>query len=317
MQQPSPHIPAHGAVDLAAVQAARQAQAAPAQGAAGAGGAGGSFVVEVTEASFQTDVLELSMTVPVVIDFWATWCGPCKQLSPVLERLAGQYAGRFVLATVDVDANPRLSAAVAVQSIPTVIGVIKGQPVPLFTGALPEPQVRQYLDELLRMAAANGVSGRAAPRGESVAPAEQVQEQEPPPDPRYDAAYDAVERGDYDAAAAAYQKILDESPADPDAAAGLAQVRLLARAKDLDPARARAAAAQRPDDVQAQVAAADLDLVDGQVEDAFARLIDTVRRASGEEREAARKHLVEMFDIVGADDPRVLKARQALANALF
>jgi putative thioredoxin len=246
-----------------------------------------------------------------VIDFWADWCGPCKQLSPVLERLAAADEGRWLLAKVDLDANPRLGEAFQVQSIPAVFAVVKGQPIPLFQGALPEAQVRQYLDELLRVAEANGVTGRVQVGDAPVA------EAEPEVDPRYDEAYDAIERGDLDAAAAAYRSLLDQSPGDADAQAGLGQVELLRRTQALDERAVRQAAAENPDDVAAQSAVADLDLLGGQVEDAFSRLLDLVRRLSGSDRDAARTHLVSLFELVGNQDDRVAKARTALANALF
>jgi putative thioredoxin len=296
----------YGAVDLSAL-AAR-----PATGPEAPAPVPGGVVVDVSEADFQAVVVEQSMTVPVVIDFWADWCGPCKQLSPVLERLADADEGRWLLAKVDVDANPRLGQAFQVQGIPAVFAVVKGQPIPLFQGALPEAQVRQYLDELLKVAEANGVTGRVA-GGET----EPVVDEEPAADPRYDQAYDAIERGDLDAAAAAYRAVLADAPSDADAQAGLGQVELMRRTQGVDPATARARAAEAPDDVAAQAAAADLDLLDGHVEQAFARLVDLVARSSGDDRDAARTHLVGLFDLVGSQDERVARARTALANALF
>jgi putative thioredoxin len=307
MTQPS--INPYGAVDLSSL-APRPAgaQAAP------AGQVAPGVVVDVNEADFQTLVIDQSMTVPVVIDFWADWCGPCKTLSPILERLAAADDGAWLLAKIDLDANPRLGQAFQVQSIPAVFAVLQGQPVPLFQGALPEPQVRQFLDELLRVAAANGITGRLQVN-DSVP--DVAAEPEAPHDPRYDQAYEAIEREDYDAAAAAYRALLDQAPADSDARAGLAQVELMRRTKGLDPATVRATAEQRPDDIEAQFAAADLDLLDGRVEDAFRRLIELVRRTGGEERDRARQQLLDMFEIVGSQDERVVKARTSLANALF
>jgi putative thioredoxin len=275
------------------------APAAPPAGAAPQAppsGPGGVTVIDVSEATFQTEVLQRSLTTPVVIDFWAAWCEPCKQLSPVLEKLAIEANGAWVLAKVDVDANPRLAQMFRVQGIPMVFAIAGGQPVDAFTGVLPESQLRQWLDAVLR---ASGV------------------EVEAPVDPRLDSADDALMSGDLDEAERAYRKILAESPADSAAEAGLAQVGLLRRVEGVDPGAVLAAAAGGPDDVAAQTLAADIEVLSGQADAAYRRLVELVRRTSGTEREAVRQHLVSLFTIAGPDDPAVIAARRALASALF
>jgi len=332
---------ARGAVDLGALAAAREAKAqaeAQAQAvreaalrqaeAAGDddGGAAlaaaqegvypGAFVIDVDEARFEADVVNRSFLVPVVIDFWATWCEPCKALSPVLESLAAADGGRWVLAKVDVDANPRVAQAFQVQSIPTLFAVVKGQPVPLFQGAQPEPQVRQVLDQLLLLAEQNGVTGRVdGTPGD--APVPDPESMGPPVPPEIDEAADAVERGDLDAAAAAYQRLLEREPTNPDARAGSGLIALLQRTSDIDPQAALDAAVAAPADAAATTLAADVLVLARRPEDAFALLVDTVRATSGADRETARAHLVGLFDVIGDEDPSVGPARRALAAALF
>lgn len=312
-----------GVVDLAAVKAAgeakqkaEEARAQREQQAAGQNGAsgGGALVVDVDEATFEREVLQRSAQAPVVIDFWAEWCEPCKQLGPLLERLAQEYAGSFVLAKIDVDRNQMLFQQFGVQGIPAVFAVIAGQALPLFQGAAPEAQVRGVLDQLVQVAKERfGVVGaQVAPDAEEGQAAPQQ-----PKDPKLAAAEAALEAGDLSGAVQAYRNVLSEEPAHAEAKVGLARAELLQRVQGLDERQARKDAADRPDDVAAQLAVADLDLVGGHVEDAFDRLVDTVRRTAGEDRDRARVRLLEQFEAIGPEDPRVVKARGALARVLF
>jgi putative thioredoxin len=295
-----------GAIDLGALRSAstataqRPASAAgPSQPADGAGASptGASVVsIDVTEATFQTEVIERSMTVPVVIDFWADWCQPCRQLTPVLERLVREGNGSWVLAKVDIEANPRLAAAFRVQGIPLVYAIFGGQPVDAFNGVPPEAHLREWIDGVLQAA---GVEADA------------------PEDTRMTVADDALADGDLDAAEQAYKKILAESPADAAAESGLSQIALLRRTEGIDPDAALAAAAEAPDDVAAQQLAADVEVLSGGADKAYKRLVNLIRRTSGDEREAVRKHLVSLFSMAGPDDPAVAAARRSLASALF
>lgn len=316
-----------GVVDLAAVKAAQEAKAKAEQARAEAarqGGGGGavspaSLVIDVDEAGFERDVLQRSTEVPVVIDFWAEWCEPCKQLSPVLERMALEYNGRFVLAKVDVDANQMLMQQFGIQGIPAVFAVVAGQALPLFQGAAGEAQIRGTLDQLVQVAEERfGLTGLTVDPDAGPGSAPEAPEVPAGPyDALLEAAVEALDAGDLGGAVQAYKNVLSDDPGNTEAKLGLAQAELLQRVQSVDPQQVRKDAAEKPGDVQAQITAADLDLVGGHVEDAFGRLIDTVRRTAGDDRDAVRLRLLELFEVVGADDPRVIAARRALARALF
>ncbi|WP_249265635.1 MULTISPECIES: tetratricopeptide repeat protein [unclassified Pseudonocardia] len=309
-----------GAVDLSGLKARADAanRPAPSGGAGGGppapGGGGSSWVVDATEQGFQAEVLEPSLQVPVVVELWASRYPREEQLSAVLERLASTGGGAWRLARVDIDTQPRVAQAFGVQQVPMLVVLVGGQPVDAVNGAIPEDRAAEWVKSLLdalrdRMPAIAEGERRAAAAG----PDEPVEE---PEDPRFTAAEDALEQGDYAAAEAAYTAILDSEPANEQAKAALAQVRFLARAEQADPSSiARADAA--PDDVDAQLAAADAELAADRVEAAFTRLVDTVARTAGEDRDRARGHLVGLFELFPADDPRVATARRALARALF
>jgi putative thioredoxin len=309
----NPGAALRGAVDLSAL---RNRPAPVAAGTEAASPVSGSLVMDVTDETFP-QVLELSRTVPVVIDLWAEWCGPCKQLSPIMERVVTELGGRLVLAKVDVDANPQLSQAFRAQSIPLVVALVAGQPVPLFTGAVPEEQVREVFAQLLQLAAQNGVTGTLEVDAADDDAEEDAAPVEPPLPPLHAEAFDAIEAGDYARAIAAYEKALAENPRDEDARAGLGQVKLLNRVQGVDPKEARAAAAAAPTDLNAQFAVADLDVTGGHVEDAFERLLDLFAALPSDERTPVRERLLELFALTGDADPRVIRARSRLASLLF
>ena len=263
-----------GAVDLAAVKAAaeaaekaEQARAARARQAQEGGEApsAGPLVFDVSEAEFEAEVVPLSAEVPVVLDFWAEGYAPAEELNPVLEKLAAEYDGRFVLARVDIRNSQNLARQLQIRDLPTVLAVVAGQLVPLFEGPAQEAEIRQLLDQLITVAEQRfGIVGEVGARSGSAA-GEPVERPEPV-DPAMSAAHEALDRGDLGGAIQAYRNVLSDRPASVEAKLGLAQAELLQRVQGMDPQAVRTAGAEQPNDIAAQLAAADLDLVGGHVE---------------------------------------------------
>lgn len=340
-QQPFSSAALRGAVDLSGLSARPGssqaapggAPAGPGSGSGGAGTSGGvpgrsGALVHAGDASFEA-VINASMTTPVVLVLWTPQLPESLQHLRELADAARANEGRFQVVGVDITDNPGILQALTpvlqqvfgqVSSLPVVIGLLQGQPMPFYLGVQPREQVDQLVEKFLEAAVTNAVTGRVEvgePGAEERAGDETADETEDELPPLHQAAYDAIERSDWAAATTAYEQALAEDGSDELARLGLGQVRLLQRTSTMDLTAVRQAAADRPDDVQAQIDAADVDLVGGHVEDGFLRLIDLVRRTAGEDRDRARTHLLGLFDVIGAQDPRVTKARQALMSALY
>ncbi|ROR95637.1 putative thioredoxin [Salana multivorans] len=321
MNQPNPSgLDIRGAVDLSMLQKPTPAQErAAAASAAAASQAAPGVIVDLTPENFQ-EVIESSAQVPVIVAIGASRSATGEQMTPVLERAAIAYQGRFRLARVDADAQPQIAQAFGIQAVPCAVAVIQGQPLPLFQGSPSPEQVAQVLEQLLAAAAEAGVTGNAATGEAPAAPAPGEDEEDLPElPPLHQAAYEAIEAGDWDAATAAYQKALNENPADLDAKAGIAQVALMSRIDGVEDALAvlTAADAAGPGDVPANLLAADVELAARRPGAAFARLIAVIRATSGEDRETARKRLVELFELEDPASEDVKRARRELALALF
>lgn len=298
-----------GAVDLSGLQGTAPAPGSP----AGPAGVSGAYTVTIDEANFQ-QVLESSMSAPVVLAFYSATRSPESiQLADDLQGLSNEFEGRFLLGRVDIDVNPKIAQAMQIPSVPLVVLVAQGRPVPLIDRVVPVEELRTALTQVFQQLTTSGFAGRHQPRAGEV----DAETGEELVDPRYAPAQDALERGDAAGAVAEYEKLLAGNPADAEAAAGLAMAQLLVRTEGADLNAARAAAAQNADDVDAQIMVADLDLLGGHVDDAFLRLINLVARTADADRDRVRTHVIGLFAAVGNDDPRVIKARRDLASALF
>ena len=313
-----------GAIDLSALKGAPgsgPAGSAPSGGpasAAGQPGAGATsaYCVEITEQNFQ-EIVETSRTAPLLLVFYSpSQMAESVQLADDLETLSGEFEGKFLAGRVNIDSVPQIAQAMQIPSIPLVVVIFDGRPMPLLQDVVPLDELRTALTQVMQQLTAQGITGRHQPRT-GAALAEGDEAEEAGGDPRYAAAQDALGEGDIDTAVAEYQRLVDANPADAEAAAGLAMAKVLQRTQGVDLQAAREAAAADPDDVDAQIMVADLDMLGGHVDDAFTRLVDLVRRSEGDARNKAREHLLGLFGAVGHDDPRVLRGRQNLASALF
>ena len=286
-----------GAVDLSSL-------VRPPAPAAGAPAAPGGVVREASDATF-TAILDLSATVPVIVEFYG------QGIEPSLGGLVAQYGGRIALATVDGTANPHLVQAFQVQQVPTVAAVVGGRPLQLFTGMLPEAELRDVLEQVLQLAAQNNVTGSIPVSSDE--PAEPVEEPLPP---HHQEAYDAIAEGDFATAIKEYETAIAQNPRDQLAVAGLAQVSLLARLQGADAAAIRSAGAASSD-LADQLAVADLDVSGGHLDDAFGRLLDLFPSLDQAGKNAVRTRLLEFFEIAGSEDPRVVAARRRLTGLLY
>lgn len=296
MTRPRPSVgPAlAGAVDLSSLKQPPPSR----EGAAGPASVG----LDITEANLEAEVLARSNEVPVVVLLWTPRSEASAQLGDVLAALANADGGKWALTTVNVDTAPRVAQVFGVQAVPTVVAVTGGQPVSSFEGVQPPEQLRRWIDSLLSATA--GKLGDGEPQD-----AEEV-------DPALERARSLWDNAEFDDALAAYQAILHEQPNHAEAKDALRQIAFLKRAT-VQPADAVAVADAAPGDIEAAFAAADVEVTQDLVVEAFNRLIGLVRSTAGDDRTTVRTRLVELFELFPQDDPRVIAGRRNLANALY
>lgn len=275
--------------------------------------ASGAYVMAVGEADFQ-DLATLSSQHPVIVEFHSPRDTSSAGLSRDLAELVNAAEGRYILARVDVDAEPRLAQALQVSAVPTVIALIGGQLAPLFEGGRSRDEISTLLDQVAQLAVGNGITGRAQPMAGTP---EEEGDAEAPLDPRFEAADEALQAGNYAVAVAEFDKLLAATPLDSEVIAGRAQASLLARSVDFDAATVVAEASSKPDDVSAQLDAADLEIIQGLSEAAFDRLLGLAATVGADDREVIRKRILELFEVVGRTEPTVLAARRRLSTVLF
>ncbi|WP_435203247.1 tetratricopeptide repeat protein [Janibacter sp. GS2] len=312
-----------GAVDLSSLggparpDAGSPAAGGPASPTAAPGGqtagAPDGLLVEADDASFN-QIVQRSAAVPAVAVLWSSEHPQSRTLLDDAVDIARALDGRVQVVGVDIATNPGITQAIQPQEVPVALGLVSGQPVPLFSGLVEKEQFRQVVDQLLQLAVQHGVTGRVSGADDPTEEAQEVEEELPP---LHQEAFDAIERDDLDAATAAYEQALEQDPKDIDAQLGIAQVSLMKRTRGVDLTAAREAAAADPSDVDAALVVADLDVLGGHVEDAFVRLIDLVRSTAGDDRERVKNHLLDLFAVVGNQDERVRKGRTTLMSALF
>ena len=286
---------------------------------------GDGLVVEATAENF-SQLVQLSMTHPVIVTVWAAAQPASRRPVEALASAVHKQQGRMLLAVADVEASPEIAqffaqitqqaAQQGQQGQVLAAAFVQGQPIPV-PPVLEDDAAAQMLEQIAQIAVQNGLTGRVATYNPDAAGASAEAAPEPELPPLHKVAYDAIENGDLDGAITAFEQALQENPKDEDARNALGQVKLMKRTQGADLQAARDAAAAKPSDIEAQLTMADLDVLGGHVEDAFARLIDTVKATSGDERDTVRQHLIELFDVVGSSDARVKKARTALMSALY
>lgn len=319
-QQFNPGVSLAGAVDLEALK--HQVKAEPGQ--AGGAPAAGGYVIDTTENTFQA-MVQTSATFPILLLLWVPTDDRLFSMARALGDAVNGLNGQIQLSRIDIATNPSIAQALQVQGAPALFALISGRPMPLLQGLPGDDELKQLTDEvipkIIQAAAQSGVNGTApysgdpdsdaaASTGATGADTEQVP-------PEHAEAHRLAEEGDYAGAAAEYARVMESDSSDALAAREHAKALLLARSGSADVREVRAAAAAAPDDVEAQLAVADIDMIGGQIQDAFDRLLDFLAAGHKGDLEAVRQRLLEYFTIPEPTDPRLARARRRLATLMY